>query len=63
MENLKIGDQFSYISTIADHSFDFMIFGINKSNVDIIIDRDTNYPSLYKLKKEELKKCIKRNKQ
>ena len=52
----NLGDIFEYISSIPEHSFEFIVFGINKTNYDIIIDRDGE-PSLYKLKVEELKKC------
>lgn len=59
MKDPKIGEQFQYISKIKtlEHSFNFIIFGINKENYDIIVDRDTN-PSLFKLKKSEINQCI-----
>ncbi len=53
---VEIGDKFQYNSTTKDYSFEFIIFGINNTNFDIIIDRDNN-PSLFKLKKSEIQKC------
>jgi len=58
---VKLGDKFRYISEIHEHDFDFIIFGINISNYDIIINRDSDTPSLYKVKKEEIQKCVKIN--
>ena len=57
--DVKLGDKFRYISKIPEHSFDFIVFGINKDNYDIIINRDTDNPSLYKLKKDEIHQCVK----
>lgn len=53
---IKVGDKFFYKGIDPDHSFDFIVFGINKRNFDIIIDRDEN-PSLWKLKSDEIKLC------
>lgn len=61
--DVNIGDEFYYNSSIDEaHSFGFMVFGINKENFDIIIDRDSDNPSLYKLKRSEISKCTKVNK-
>lgn len=57
MEDIQIGDKFQYISEIPDYSFNFMVFGINKVNLDIIVNRATT-PALYKLKLKEIDKCV-----
>lgn len=56
MKQIQVGDAFQYTSKIPEHSFDFIVFGIHKENLDIIIDRETN-PSLYKLKIKEIEQC------
>ena len=57
MQEVKIGDEYQYISEILEHSFNFIVFGINKENYDIIVDKETETPSLYKLKRAQIKQC------
>lgn len=60
LKQIKVGDEFQYNSEVPEHSFNFIVFGIHKENLDIIIDRDNN-PSLYKLKINEIGKCERMN--